>query len=169
MKIYVASSWRNPRHDSVVKVLIEHGHKVYNYRTADGAKGFSWADIDPNWKNLTIEQYRKHSRHLAARTGFLLDYSAMQAADACVLVEPSGKSSHMEAGWFAGCGLKVIVLLAEGEEPELMYHLADYICESVDEVCDVLKALTSFNAQARCITIKHEIDPREFLIPKVFD
>ena len=43
MKIYVASSWRTPRHDEVVNALRDAGHTVYNYREpASGGHGFSW-------------------------------------------------------------------------------------------------------------------------------
>lgn len=43
------------------------------------------------------------------------------AADCCVLLLPCGRSAHFEAGYFWGAGKPVHILLAERNEPELMY------------------------------------------------
>jgi hypothetical protein len=47
----------------------------------------------------------------------------MKWADAFVLVHPSGRSAHLEAGWAAGAGKPVVCLLEQGGEPELMVKL----------------------------------------------
>jgi nucleoside 2-deoxyribosyltransferase len=132
MRIYVASSWRNPRQQEVVRALREAGQDAYDFRhPAPGNNGFHWSEIDPAWKNWGPQQFREGLLHPTARKGFRQDYDAMRAADACVLVLPAGRSAHLEAGWFTGCGVPVWVLLAPGEEPELMYALAARL------VCDV--------------------------------
>lgn len=64
-------------------------------------------------------------RHERACEGFGLDFDAMKWAHACVLLLPSGNSAHLEAGWFAGKGKPVAVLVPELREPELMYKLFD--------------------------------------------
>lgn len=65
----------------------------------------------------------------------------MQWADACVAVQPYGRSASLELGWAIGAGKISVVLLAEGQEPELMPGLADRLCLSLDEVVEWLPRL----------------------------
>lgn len=68
------------------------------------------------------------------------DERAMESCDACVLLLPSGRSAHTEAGWFAGKGRKVIVHIPIKQEPELMYRLFDAVTTTIDELLAALKA-----------------------------
>ncbi len=50
--IYVASSWRNPYYENVVKRLKKEGFPVYDFRNPPhGGKGFHWTDVDENAPN----------------------------------------------------------------------------------------------------------------------
>ncbi len=134
MKIYVASSWRNQTQPSGVQALRGQGHDVYDFRNPSGRdNGFHWSDIDPEWKSWCMEEYRTFIDHPIAATGFQFDWDAMQWADACVLVMPSGRSAHIEAGYFVGAGKRLAILLSDGE-PELMYKMADCLCVDINEV-----------------------------------
>lgn len=127
MKIYVASSWRNDYQPEIVRALRELGHDVYDFKNpAPGDNGFHWSEIDPAWQKWTVEQYITSLYHPVAVAGFDSDFSAMQWADACVLVMPCGRSAHIEAGYFVGAG-KPLLILASDAEPELMYKMADSI------------------------------------------
>ena len=143
MKIYVASSWRNAYQGVVVKELRKAGHEVYDFKNpAPGNVGFSWSLIDPNWKSWTDEEYIKALAHPIAVAGFFCDANAMNWADACVLVMPCGRSAHVEAGWMQGIGKITAVLLAEGDEPELMYKLfGDQIFTDLNQVVAFLKTV----------------------------
>jgi hypothetical protein len=139
-RIYVASSWRNPHQPSLVDVLRQNGHEVYDFRNPfHGMSGFAWSDIDPDWQDWTAEEYRHQltTSPIAAR-GFVSDLRGMQWADTCVLVLPCGRSAHLEAGWFCGQGKRCLILTQDGEEPELMALLATDICVSVEELCQKL-------------------------------
>ena len=75
-KIYVASSWRNPYYEQVVKRLREQGYEVYDFRNPPhGGNGFHWTDIDENAPNWTFEQYAEGLNHPLAgqveRGGFI--------------------------------------------------------------------------------------------------
>lgn len=142
MKLYVASSWRNTFYPSIVLRLRAEGHEVYDFRQ----DGFSWTQISVDWADWTMREYVDALEHPAAVEGYGRDFSAMQWADACVLVLPSGRSAHIEAGWFVGQGKPVVVLQPERCEPELMYKLATAICSSVEEV---VGWLAQIEAQAR--------------------
>jgi len=141
MKIYVASSWRNEHQQSVVNFLRECGHEVYDFKKpSDGKAGFHWSEIDPNWKSWTTQQYREALRHEYAQFGFNRDFDAMEAADACVLVLPCGRSAHLEAGWMKGAGKTVFAYIPDGEavEPELMYNMLDGVTSDINEIAQLL-------------------------------
>jgi hypothetical protein len=133
-KIYVASSWRNKKQPAVVSELKAQGHEVYDFRNPkDGDNGFHWSEIDPNWKSWTPEEYRAHLDHTIAERGFKNDFDAMEWADTFVLVQPCGRSAHLELGWACGAGKKTCILLDNGE-PELMVKMVDFIAIDLDEV-----------------------------------
>lgn len=138
-KIYVASSWRNLAQPGVVTMLRASGHEVYDFKNPPhGRGGFAWSEIDPNWQKWTAAEYRAALNTSIAEDGYRSDMDAMEWADACVLVLPSGRSAHLEAGWFAGKGKPVYVLTRDGEEPELMAKMCTAICASFSELMDAL-------------------------------
>ena len=128
MKIYVASSWRNAHQPLVVESIAEWGFEVYDFRNPPHGKGgFAWSQIDPDWQRWTPSQWRDALDHELARDGYASDLGGMEWADACVLVLPSGRSSHLEAGWMAGRGKPVCVFAPEPVEPDLMVKLCDEV------------------------------------------
>ena len=142
MKIYLASSWRNPFQPSAVSELRAVGHEVYDFRNPPGGieNGFQWTAIDPNWQHWTAAEYRAALAHPLAQRGFNSDFDGMKWADMGVLLLPCGRSAHLELGWMAGAGKQTIIWTRDGEEPELMALLASNICGSLDEVLEALKA-----------------------------
>jgi hypothetical protein len=138
-RVYVASSWRNTRQPEVVNLLRDAGHRVYDFRNPPhGDSGFSWRQIDPDWEAWSPLKYRELlTTSPICSHGFLSDLRGMMWADTCVLVQPCGRSAHLELGWCAGQGKRTAVLLAEGE-PELMVLLANDLCLSVEELVDKL-------------------------------
>ena len=137
--IYVASSWRNPYYEEVVKRLREAGHEVYDFRNPPhGGAGFHWTDVDPNAPNWTFEEYADGLRHPLSERQFKADMDALNQADTCVLVLPCGRSAHTEAGWMAGAGKRVIAYIPEMVEPELMYKLFDSVVGTIDALLAAL-------------------------------
>ena len=121
-KIYLASSWRNPDQPRLVRLLRAEGHEVYDFRNPPhGRGGFaSWSDIDPDWLAWSAEAYRDALNSRTARLGFGADFDGMKWADVGVLLLPSGRSAHLEAGFMAGAGKPVVLYTHDGQEPELM-------------------------------------------------
>ena len=139
-KIYVASSWRNAYYSEVVQRLREAGHEVYDFQNPpSGDVGFKWSSISENYMAWTPEEYREQLKHPKAVRQFRNDIEAMKSCDAGVLVLPCGRSAHTEAGWFAGRGKTVVVLIPERQEPELMYRLFDGVCCTMEELINALK------------------------------
>ncbi len=142
MKIYVASSWRNEFFPEIVSRLRSEGYDVYDFRNpGDGSDGFRWSDVSADWLEWEPQRYRHElMNNPLCQRQFGNDERAMESCDACVLLLPSGRSAHTEAGWFAGKGRKVIVHIPIKQEPELMYRLFDAVTTTIDELLAALKA-----------------------------
>lgn len=135
--IYVATSWRNHYQPAIIQDLRDLGHEPYDFRNPPNEHGgFSWNEVDPKWKNWTPSEYREALHHQRAQDGFRSDYDAMKNADAFLLVNPCGKSAHLEAGWATGRQIPTLLYIptATDFEPELMYALADAIAINWAEV-----------------------------------
>jgi len=137
-RIYVASSWRNAFQPRVVELLRYNGHEVYDFRNpGNGLTGFSWNELDPQWKDWKAMDYRDKLLTLPrAAQGFTADFRAMEWADTCVMVLPCGNSAHIEAGFMAGRGKRTIIYIPESADfqPDLMYLCAQHILVSEDEL-----------------------------------
>lgn len=149
MRLYLASSWRNPYQPTVLEALRTAGHDVYDFRNAATAMG--WKEIDPELAtDLSARRLRSVLAHPKSEVAFEGDFQAMKACEAGVLLLPCGLSAHLEAGWLAGAGKPVMVLAPEIKEPELMYKLFDVeavllrpgdvtpVFATVGEVCSFL-------------------------------
>lgn len=142
MRIYVASSWKNPLQPEIVKTLRKVGHDVYDFRNpAPDNRGFQWREVDPDWVQWTPDRFRAALNHPIAERGFAFDSRAIETCDALVLVLPCGRSSHLELGVAVGRGKRAIVLMPEKDTPELMYKYAS-VCTSMDEVVKELERVT---------------------------
>lgn len=155
MRIYLASSWRNPYQPNVVELLRGAGHEVYDFRHPPGGDhlGFSWGDVDPEWRSWDVDRYLAGLQHPIAVAGFESDFGAMQWADAGVVLLPCGRSAHLEAGWLLGQGKPLWIVLDEaelpvreavfghqaaGSNPELMYRMATGIVRDAGELVERL-------------------------------
>lgn len=133
-RIYLASSWRNRFQPPLVAALRDIGHEVYDFRHPQGGdgQGFQWSLLAEDWMDWTPEQTIEHLSSDYAEMGFDRDFAAMQWSTRGALLHPSGRSAHIEAGWLKGSGRTLDVILAAGDEPELMIKMADNIFPSID-------------------------------------
>lgn len=144
-RIYVASSWRNQYQPAVVARLKAEGFAVYN--VYEGGKpvpddhNFDWfkTGLSPEKNYPSPEKFRDALDHPAACASFVKDMAALHGCDVCVLVLPSGRSAHLEAGWAQGAGKLTLVLIPEPVEPELMYLMFDGRCTTVDDLISKLR------------------------------
>lgn len=136
MKLYVASSWRNPIYPAVLERLRADGHQCYDFRNPyPGNQGFAWSQISPTWEEWTPVAWHAALQGDIAQAGFSNDFNAMDWAEGCVLVMPSGRSAHLEAGWFAGKGKPCWAYVPEKCEPELMYLMLTGFESDLDRLC----------------------------------
>ena len=140
MKVYVATSWKNAYQPDVVVGLRSLDHEVYDFRNpVPGNAGFNWRAVNPIYQSWDVEAYLAGLAHPVAIRGFKLDMDALLWCEACVLVLPCGRSAHLEAGWAAGAGKKLVIYLPEYDTPELMYLIAADIVTTLSAVDEALR------------------------------
>lgn len=156
MKIYVASSWRNPYQSGVVEFLRTLGHDVYDFKNPPQKSAFSWSSINPHWRLWRPKEWREALSHPYALRGFNSDFNGMLRSDCGVFVAPAGPSACMEIGWLAGAGKKTVYLIPEGFtsdndaaptnrkdfntiEPDLMVSLCSHFVIGKDELGTLFK------------------------------
>lgn len=138
-RIYLASSWRNMAQPLVLTALRDAGNEVYDFRNpAPGNHGFHWSAIDPKWEHWSPSEYLEALEHPIAIAGFRSDFEAMQWADTGVLLLPSGRSAHLEAGYFVGAGKPLHILMFDRPGPDLMNRMATSISLDVEELLAAL-------------------------------
>lgn len=127
LRIYLASSWKNPHHTVVVDTLRGQGFRVYDFKDPSFVTyhGFRWSDIDEGWESWSSRDFILGLSHPAATHQFSLGCEALDWANCGVLLLPCGKDAHMEAGWLVGAGKRLFILLdPEVPASELMYRMA---------------------------------------------
>ncbi len=141
-KVYVASSWRNLAQPGVVVAIRKMGHEVYDFKNpVEGDNGFHWSEIDGGWQSWDAKTYLKALEHPIAESGFKSDFDAMQWADTFVLVQPCGRSAHLEMGWAVGAGKATIMMLGPDIEPELMVKMCDQVCVGLGSVLELFELI----------------------------
>jgi hypothetical protein len=129
--------------------LREAGHDVYDFRNPTaGNAGFSWSAVGLPTSPQPAQVIRKILSDARCNSGFDLDMNALRWCDACVLVQPSGRSAHLELGWAAGARKRTFILLLDNEEPDLMYKMVDSLVVSIDELIDVLRITRATTSEA---------------------
>jgi hypothetical protein len=139
--VYVAASWRTPSQPAVVQAIRNAGISCYDFRNPPAQAGFGWEQISGDYHHWTPKEYVAALSHPLAVAGFQTDMDALRAAYVCVLVQPSGRSAALEFGYAAGQGKRCAVLLAPGQEPELMLKMAEYMTESLPALVEWIRNL----------------------------
>ena len=123
MKIYLASSWKNePLVLQLAKLFRAWGHWAYCFAEhTDNAVIFHWDEVmSPDDDGITCLDTDY------SRGAFANDKAGIDEADCCILLNPSGRDAHLEAGFMKGQG-KLLFIIGEFPKGEFsnMYHFAD--------------------------------------------
>jgi len=124
MRIYIASSWKNSKICvEVAKYLRSEGHVVDCFAdVSTGRYVFHFSEIGAH-DSLNAITFLRDER---SQRAFKEDRRWLDWCECCLLILPAGRSSHLEAGYAAGKGKKLIIL---GEFPvgefDVMYGFAD--------------------------------------------
>lgn len=149
VKIYIASSWKNAE---IVRTLADmlrnDGHSIFDFtdpnNRADELDSFVFSVIewkkhsgkDPeqiDWKDFLTWEPTKRA--------FNSDKAGIDWADVLVLLHPSGRSSHLEAGYAVGSGKPLFIFgdLPLGEFDAMYGFAAD--CFRTDELNELREIL----------------------------
>lgn len=138
-RIYIASSWKNVGEvRQLASRLRDDGFAVDDF--TDDSRGrfvFHYADLNEA-DRLDAISFLQHDQ---ARRAFLEDKKMIDWADAVVLLLPSGRSAHLEAGYAKGTGKKLVIYQPEQfplGEFDVMYGFADLITTSFADVVSFL-------------------------------
>lgn len=138
MKIYIASSWKNELAVKEFALLLRSwGHEVDCFcDSSTGRYVFHSKEIG------TIDQIDAISflKDERAQRAFIEDRKHIDWSDAVVMLQPCGKSSHLEAGYGKGSG-KLLFMLGEFPKGEfdVMYGFADGMFHELDELKQALE------------------------------
>jgi nucleoside 2-deoxyribosyltransferase len=141
MKIYLASSWKNEQTvKEWARVLRAQGHEVDAFCDASSGRFIFEASENRNLLDLDAMTFLDDER---SQRAFAEDKKWLDWADVCLLILPSGRSSHLEAGYAVGRGKKLIIW--QGEFPkgefDVMYGFADLVTDSTHDVMVFLQNL----------------------------
>lgn len=139
MKIYLASSWKNAEKVKSIKGLLkDHGHEVDAFcDDSDGRFIFCFDDLP----NVAEQNSISVLEFPIVQKAFEEDKKWLDWADATLLILPSGKSAHLEAGYTKGQGKKLIIyqdVFPKGEF-DVMYGFADLITDNFEKVIQYLE------------------------------
>jgi hypothetical protein len=144
MKIYLATSWKNPHHAVTLAALRAEGHEVYDFKAEQYA--FNWQQLDTPEAMRTVVGYKRALAHTQACTSFNVDFAALKGADACVLLLPCGNDAHLEAGWVSGRGRPVVIYAPKIQDPGLMYKCFDDEAGATPLYATIEEVLVALNA-----------------------
>ncbi len=134
-RIYLASSWKQARTvDLVAQALRDAGHQVYAFTEPDqGHYTFDARSEFGSWAaGATAQQMMETPQ---AQKAFAADREGLDWADTCVLILPSGRSAHLEAGYAVGQGKDLFIYdLPAAGEWDVMYGFARKICPDFVEL-----------------------------------
>lgn len=153
MKIYIATSWKNNVNAIIVGNLLKsYDHYVYIFcdpmepaaqislklRKDDKTK------LWDSWNALRTSEVKEI---------FESDFQQLKECDLVLLLTPSGKSAHMEAGYAVGAGKALVIL----DHPVLgewdaMYCMADAVFRSYD----LKKVIEFINAYDKAYDGEHD-------------
>ncbi len=140
MKIYIATSWKMAETALDISALLKgHGHEVDCFCDDSGGRYvFHFSEVGDITKLNSINFLEDERSQRAFRE----DKKWLDWADAVILLLPSGKSAHLEAGYAVGQGKKLYII---GKFPmgefDVMYGFADglYKWDNLTSLLDVLE------------------------------
>ena len=144
-RIYLAGSWKNQQEIFLIRdILKTQGHEVDCFASEENGRiSFNWSkllDIQDKLPKMDAKDMLEVPR---VQEEFREDKKWIDWCDLCLLTLPSGKSSHLEAGYAKGQGKTVVIFgdLKKGDF-DVMYGFADAIfrCDELDQMVDFVNS-----------------------------
>lgn len=129
LKVYIATSWKNPHYDEACAIVRAAGHTVLDWKAVPAA--FRWIDVDARFAARALpgvwtpDATVKALEHPSPKNAFMQDMELLEMADALVMLTPCGRSASIEAGIAIGRNLPRVALIMPDTEPETMLRGLD--------------------------------------------
>ena len=134
-KIYLIGSLRDKRIPEIANEIREKtGHEVFDDWFAPGPRA------DDYWKEYETARGRSYKEALkgyAATHIFAFDKHHLDTSNIGILILPSGKSCHLEAGYIAK-DKPLYILMDKPDRYDVMYQFATGIAFSMEELIQMI-------------------------------
>ena len=134
--IYIIGSLRNPRIPEVANLIRAEGHEAVDDWFSPGP------DADSRWQEYEQKRgrsYKEAINGLHASHVFAFDKYHLDRADAALLVQPAGRSAHMELGYMARTKPAFVLFEGMPERFDVMYRFATDLFFSDEEFVNALQ------------------------------
>jgi len=147
-RIYLAGSWKNQKEILLIRdILNSQGHAVDCFASEDNGRiSFNWSKLDDIQDKLPKMDAKDMLEVHKVKEAFKEDKKWLDWCDLCILILPSGKSAHLEAGYAKGKD-KIVVIFGDLQKGDfdVMYGFADGIfrCDEIDHMIDFVNYCTT--------------------------
>lgn len=109
MRLYIASSWKNEKAVlTLAEVLRAKGHEVDAFcDKSAGRYVFHWSEFVDREEDLKEYDAKSFIDDTRVQRAFTEDKGWIDWAEGVVLLVPSGRSAHLEAGYAVGQGKRL--------------------------------------------------------------
>ena len=151
-RIYLAGSWKNQQEIILIRdILKAQGHAVDCFASEENGRiSFNWSKLADIQEKLPTMDAKDMLAVPRVQEAFREDRKWIDWCDICILTLPSGKSSHLEAGYAKGTG-KIMVIFGDLQKGDfdVMYGFADAIfrCDEIDQMIDFVNGCASHSSQ----------------------
>ena len=135
--IYIIGSLRNPAVPAITKRLMDNNLQVFSEWYGAGERA---DDHFREYHQSLGRSYLEALKTDAAKTIFEFDKKHIDLADTVILINPCGRSGHVEFGYAAGCKKICLYLLDDPDRWDLMLQFATKIYTNLDDIINDLKA-----------------------------
>ena len=136
--VYIIGSLRNDKVVDVANQIRGAGIEAFDDWFSPGP------EADDYWKKYAERRtltYKEALKGHAARHVFEFDKFHIDRCDAALLVQPAGKSGHLELGYVLGRGKPGYILLdTDNTRWDVMLQFATGLVESVEEFLSVIRS-----------------------------
>ena len=134
--VYIIGSLRNPAIPKLAEHLRDHGFDAFDDWYAAGPEADDiWRDYEKARGNAYVGALGGwHAEHV-----FAFDKRHLDRCDMAVLVQPAGRSGHLELGYFIGLGKPGFILMDDHARWDIMNRFATGVAESAEELVEMLQ------------------------------
>lgn len=127
MKLFIVTEAINEgfSYARLCKILKDAGHEVLELELSSTL--ITWGYIDPKYETWNPLEYIDALKDLDLVAHYNNIRRLMTEAEGCILLLPASAASHMIAGWFAGQGKPMFVVLLRPEDPNIMHLLSNTV------------------------------------------